>query len=171
MAERSRHGHTRPLGAPADRPGGGSGDARRETTRGRPDRGIQERDERVFTGLAVSPGVAIGPAHVRDTGDLKVVEYCVTDAQVEAEVERFDTAVRKARKQLGKVRAKAESLHGSAAEELGYLLDAHLQMLRSQSLIGGVERRIRDRQVNAECAVTPRSSGSPTTSPKWTIPT
>ena len=147
MAERTRHG-----------PSGSNGDATAShhtgPARGGDARGIQDRGERMFTGLAVSPGVAIGPAHVRDTGDLKVVEYCVTDDQVEAEVERFDTAVRKARKQLGKVRAKAESLHGSAAEELGYLLDAHLQMLRSQSLIGGVEKRIRDRQVNAESAVT-----------------
>jgi phosphotransferase system enzyme I (PtsI) len=123
------------------------------SARGARERGAQDRVERIFTGLAVSPGVAIGPAHVRDSGELQPVEYCVTDQQVEGEVERFETAVRKAQKQLGKVRSKAESLHGAAAEELGYLLDAHLQMLRSQSLMQGVERRIRAQQVNAECAV------------------
>ena len=33
--------------------------------------------QRVFEGLAVSPGVAIGPAHLRDSGEIQVLEYQV----------------------------------------------------------------------------------------------
>ena len=41
----------------------------------------------------------------------------------------------------------------AAAEELGYLLEAHLQMLSGSRLIRGVERRIKEERVNAEAAV------------------
>lgn len=109
--------------------------------------------ERVFTGLGVAPGIAIGPVFLRESGDLCPVEHPIPSDRVDAEIVRFDRAVTKARKQLGKVRAKAESLHGAAAEELGYLLDAHLQMLGSKSLLSGVHQRIGSRCINAEAAV------------------
>lgn len=110
-------------------------------------------EERVFKGLGVAPGVAIGPAHLRDARELQAVEYKIPEEDIAAERERFDRAVKKARRQLGKIRAKADSIHGTAAEELGYLLDAHLQMLRSQSLLKGVRERIAGERINAEAAV------------------
>jgi len=150
MGSHDDHDPERPPTARADSQAERDGDA---ADRAAVQRRRRKRGERTFTGLGVSPGVAIGPAHVRDTGELQVVEYQIPADQVDDERQRFDRAVKKARRQLGKVRSKADSLHGSAAEELGYLLDAHLQMLRSQSLIGGVEQRIGERQINAEAAV------------------
>ncbi len=115
----------------------------------------QERraQEQVFEGLAVSPGVAIGPAYVRESGDIQVPEYQIAENQVAAEQQRFDAAVEKASRQLGKLKAKASSLHGAAAEELGFLLDAHLQMVESSRLLTGVRRRIEKDLINAEAAV------------------
>lgn len=109
--------------------------------------------ERVFTGLGVSPGVAIGPAHLRESRDFQVLEYQIPASSVAEERLRFDRAVKKARRQLDKIRAKADSLHGTAAEELGYLLDAHHQMLNSRSLLDGVGQRIAEQRSNAEAAV------------------
>jgi phosphotransferase system enzyme I (PtsI) len=109
--------------------------------------------ERILEGLGVSPGVAIGPAHLRDSGELSVPEYIVPANRIEDELERFRNAVSKAIRQVGKLKVKATSHHGAAAEELGYLLDAHLQMLKSTRLIGGIEKRIRDDHRNAEAAV------------------
>ena len=109
--------------------------------------------EQVFEGLAVSPGVAIGPAYIRESGDIQVPEYEIAESQVQAEHERFDAAVAKAASQLGKLKAKASSLHGAAAEELGYLLDAHLQMVESSRLLNGVRQRIARDRINAEAAV------------------
>ncbi|SDG33785.1 phosphoenolpyruvate--protein phosphotransferase [Limimonas halophila] len=109
--------------------------------------------ERVFTGLGVAPGVAIGPAHVRERRDLDVVTRHIPAAEVDTERGRFERAVRKARRQLRKIRAKANQVHGESAEELDYLLDAHMQMLKSRSLLQGVEQRIRERCINAEAAV------------------
>mgnify|MGYP000364892799 CR=1 FL=1 len=119
----------------------------------RPSPGASAESEQVFSGLGVAPGIAIGPVFLREGGDLCPVERHVAAEQVSGEQARFDRAVTTARKQLGKVRAQAERLHGAAAEELGYLLDAHLQMLSSRSLVTGVHARIAERRVNAEAAV------------------
>ena len=121
--------------------------------------------ELVFEGLAVSPGVAIGPAHIRESGEIQVPERDIKKAEIAAEQERFDKAVDKAVRQLGKLRAKASSLHGAAAEELGFLLEAHLQMVESSRLLNGVHARIEKNQINAEAAV--REAGQ---LPRWAPP-
>ncbi len=109
--------------------------------------------ERVLEGLAVSPGVALGPAHVREGGEIHVPDYQVAASRVAEERDRLQEAVAKAARQVGKLKAKALSIHGAAAEELGYLLDAHLQMLNSSRLIGGIETLINEQRRNAEAAV------------------
>jgi len=131
----------------------GSGGKPRAKTSARRTRAAHRAAEQVFEGLAVSPGVAIGPAHIREGGDIQVPEYQIAADQVAAEQERFDVAVDKASRQLGKLKAKASSLHGAAAEELGFLLEAHLQMVESSRLLTGVRRRIERDLVNAEAAV------------------
>jgi phosphoenolpyruvate-protein phosphotransferase (PTS system enzyme I) len=116
--------------------------------------GAQNRAlERRLLGLAVSPGIAIGPAHVAEGGDLPVAESHVPDNEVDAERGRFAEAVSISLKQLRKVKAKAATLPDSAAEEVGYLLDAHLAMLSNSRLIRGVDQRIARSRINAERAV------------------
>jgi phosphotransferase system enzyme I (PtsI) len=109
--------------------------------------------ERVLTGLGVSPGIALGPAYRREGSQLTVVEYQVPRAALEGEQQRIAQALRKAETQLTKLRAKAEAVHGAAAEELGFLLEAHLQMLKSRRLGRGIMRRIVEESRNAEAAV------------------
>ncbi len=109
--------------------------------------------ERIYEGLGASPGVAIGPVHLRESGDLNIPEYQVPDDKLDDELKRFRAAVAKAIRQVKKLKAKALSFHGAAAEELGYLLDAHMQMLNSSRLIGGIERSITVDKRNAEAAV------------------
>jgi len=104
-------------------------------------------------GLGVSRGIAIGPAHVAESGSLDVPNYRIDNAQLDAEVERFVAAVAYAQKQIQKLRNQAAKLPESAAEELGYLLQAHGQMLEGSRLVRGVEMRIREQGINAEAAV------------------
>jgi phosphotransferase system enzyme I (PtsI) len=111
------------------------------------------KGERVLHGLGVSPGIAIGPAFVSDDGDIAVPEYRVPENKVEAERERFAAALSLSLKQLRKLKGKAAALPDSAAEEMGYLLDAHIAMLTNSRLVRGVERRIAEERVNAERAV------------------
>ena len=109
--------------------------------------------ETVLEGLAVSPGIAVGAAHLRESGEIRVLEYQVPVKGVAAEKQRFEEAVAKAKRQLGKLQKKAERFHGTAAEELGFLLEAHHQMLGSSRLLSGVEQRIETTRQNAEAAV------------------
>lgn len=111
------------------------------------------RTERTVEGLAVGPGVAIGVVYLHDGGSVHAPEYHVPPSRLAAEHERFVRAVSTAEKQMGHLRAKVSRLPGVAGEELGYLLEAYQQMLRSSRLVRGVHARIDDEQINAEAAV------------------
>jgi phosphotransferase system enzyme I (PtsI) len=115
--------------------------------------GAGERATQVLEGLGVAPGVAIGPAFLLEAGAIPVAVRKLTEAEVPAELERFNAAVSKGQKQLRKLKTKAAGLPGAAAEEIGYLLEAYLQMLSGSRLLRGVERRITQDLINAEAAV------------------
>lgn len=107
----------------------------------------------VLDGLGVSSGIAIGPAHVSAGGRAEVREYQVPAGEVEAERARFAAAVARASHQITKIKGKISTLPAAAVEELGYLLDAHLQMLADSRLVRGVDEKIATDHVNAEAAV------------------
>ena len=109
--------------------------------------------ERRLKGLGVSPGIAIGPAHIAEGGDLPVRESHLPETEIDAERSRFAEAVAVSLRQLRKLKAKASGLPESAAEEIGYLLDAHLAMLSNSRLVRGVDQRIARTRINAERAV------------------
>ncbi|MTJ84386.1 MAG: phosphoenolpyruvate--protein phosphotransferase [Telmatospirillum sp.] len=111
------------------------------------------KGEQVFVGLGVSPGVAIGVAHLHDAGNVAVPEYHIPPDRLEGEKARFADAVAGASRQVSLLRRKADALPGESGEELGYLLDAYQQMLKSSRLVRGVDRRIGVDGINAEAAV------------------
>jgi phosphoenolpyruvate-protein phosphotransferase (PTS system enzyme I) len=115
--------------------------------------GDKPKSERVLHGLGVSSGIGIGAAFVSDDGEIAVPEYRVSADKVAAERERFATAVAVSLRQLRKLKGKSAALPDSAAEEVGYLLDAHIAMLTNSRLVRGVERRIEQDRINAERAV------------------
>src|SRR5215469_10509263 len=109
--------------------------------------------ERRFSGLGVSPGIAIGPAYIVEGGELPVPENHLPETEIERERSRFAEAVAVSLRQLRKLKSEAAELPGSAAEEVGYLLDAHLAMLSNSRLVRGVDQRIARTRINAERAV------------------
>ena len=109
--------------------------------------------ERRFAGLGVSPGIAVGPAHLAKGGEIPVRERHLPETEIEGERRRFAEAVTVSLRQLSKLKAKSSGLPESAAEEVGYLLDAHLAMLSNSRLVRGVDRRITKSRINAERAV------------------
>jgi phosphoenolpyruvate-protein phosphotransferase (PTS system enzyme I) len=110
-------------------------------------------NEQRLTGIGVSPGIAIGPAYVGERGELPVSESRIAEAGIEAEQTRFAEAVATSTRQLRKLRTRATALPGSAADEIGYLLDAHLAMLANSRLVRGVNQRIARERINAERAI------------------
>src|SRR5215470_7294442 len=117
------------------------------------ERRMRRGKERVFEGVGVSSGIALGDAHLVETGAVHVPEYEITAAQVPDEQARFAKAVATAQKQIRKLESKAAGLHGAAAEEIAILLEAHLQMLSGSRVQRGVENRIARDRINAEAAV------------------
>ena len=109
--------------------------------------------EIVLEGLGVSPGVAIGPAHLHEAGELQIPERALEAGEVEGELKRFATAIEKSLRQLAKLKSRGEALPGAVAEDIAFLLDAHAQMLQGSRLVRGVEKRIAEARINAEAAV------------------
>ncbi len=109
--------------------------------------------EKIFTGLGVSPGIAFGAVHLRDSGALAIPEYKIPAAAVKQEQKRLKTAVGVAKRQISRLRTKARALPELASEEMGFLLDAYYQMLDDSRLVRGAEGRIADLRINAEAAV------------------
>jgi phosphotransferase system enzyme I (PtsI) len=112
-----------------------------------------ERAPQVLEGLGVAPGIAVGPAYLLEAGAIRVAIHTLADDEVADEVARFNAAVVKGQRQLRKLKSKSANLPGAAAEEMGYLLEAYLQMLSGSRLLRGVERRISQEKINAEAAV------------------
>src|SRR3546814_14089558 len=75
------------------------------------------REELVLEGLGVAPGVAIGPAYVREAGDLQVVEYHIPASKVKAEKAWLAGAARTAVRPVGKRTAQGIATRGRAARE------------------------------------------------------
>jgi len=111
------------------------------------------RSELRLSGIGVSPGIAIGPAYVGDRGQLPVSESRIAESAIEGERARFGEAVAVSVKQLRKLKSRATALPGSAADEIGYVLDAHLAMLANSRLVRGVHQRVARSRINAERAI------------------
>src|SRR5690242_13170610 len=115
--------------------------------------GTATAKEHKLKGIGVSPGIAIGLAYIGDRGELPVSESRIDEPQIEHERARFAEAVSTSIKQLRKLKTRAMALPGSAADEIGSVLDAHLAMLANSRLIRGVNRRIGRSRINAERAI------------------
>ncbi len=109
--------------------------------------------EQNLSGIGVSPGIAIGTVYIGDHGQVPVSEIALAETAVDAERARFADAIALSVRQMRKLKARAGTLPGSAAEEIGALLDAHLAMLANSRLTRGVDKRIADTHINAERAV------------------
>ena len=93
--------------------------------------GTATAKEQKLKGIGVSPGIAIGSAYIGDRGELPVSESRIDEPQIEHERGRFAEAVSISAKQLRKLKTRAMALPGSAADEIGSVLDAHLAMLHN----------------------------------------
>jgi phosphotransferase system enzyme I (PtsI) len=103
----------------------------------------------IVKGVAVSPGVAVGPALVVRWEVPVVADRPVGPGGVDGELARFSEALTYARERIGRSRAKAAE---RAGEEEARIFDAQLMILEDRDLLGGVERLIRENNFSAERA-------------------
>lgn len=104
---------------------------------------------RLIRGIAVSPGVAAGPALVVRWEVPEVSDQAIAPSDVEREVARLREALEFARERIEAVRQQAAR---RAGEEEARIFDAQLMILADSDLIEGVERLIRDNHFSAERA-------------------
>ncbi len=104
----------------------------------------------VRNGIAVSPGVVVGPALVLGSENFRIPRKYVGRDAVEAELARFHSA-------LEHVCEEIESNEALVADKLGAqyaaIFSAHLQMARDPRMVGEVESLIRERSYSPEYAV------------------
>ena len=112
------------------------------------------RGERMYEGVAVGPGVALGVVHRHDShAVVQVRERRIPAARVRAEQHRVLEAAAEAASRIEALQARAKRMAGAAGEEVGYLLEAYQQMLSGSRLVRGVQKRIATDRINAEAAV------------------
>jgi phosphotransferase system enzyme I (PtsI) len=112
------------------------------------------RGERVFEGLPVGTGIAIGVVHRHDSNAVvQVRERRIPANKVRTEQHRVLEAAAEASGRIEVLQGQAKRMAGAAGEELGYLLEAYHQMLSGSRLVRGVQKRIAAERINAEAAV------------------
>ena len=104
------------------------------------------RPERVFRGIAVSPGVAIGPAFRALEPAPVITRQKIQAADIAAEGARLEGAITQSRRQLAKLRARLAVLPEESQVEIAPLFDVSMRMLGPSRLIRGVRRRIEETQ-------------------------
>jgi phosphoenolpyruvate-protein phosphotransferase (PTS system enzyme I) len=102
----------------------------------------------VLSGIAASPGVAVGKVCLFDRGHLYVPRRYVARDQLANEEQRLHAAIEESRQELEAIRQRV-----GPATEHRLLLDAQLLMHRDELLIHGAVELLRERSINAEWAL------------------
>ncbi len=111
---------------------------------------MPQAEMQVVHGMGVSDGIAIGRAVCIETRGPDIFRFHIQEDQVEAEVARLHEGALHAKKELHRIRARAEEDLGN---DLAAIFDAHVLLLSDRAFLGRVEERIRTQHVNAEWAV------------------
>lgn len=95
----------------------------------------------VKRGIAVSPGVAIGPALLFGADNFKLPRHYTSKSAIDAELGRFHAALNAVCDDIEENQRVATERLG---KEYGAIFGAHVLMARSPELVGEVERLIRE---------------------------
>lgn len=111
---------------------------------------FESKKERVYDGLGVSRGIAIGPAYLYARDELHIDQHQIDDSEIDEEVSRFKRAVTRSLKELGKITAVAQEKLGSQSAGI---FEAQSLMLKDETFLTSVEERIRNSHNNASFAI------------------
>ena len=104
----------------------------------------------VLHGVAAGKGIAIGHAHLITRGTTEVPQYDIDPDKLEAEVARFDNAIKATRKELEQLRG---AIPENAPTELGAFISLHLMLLTDVTLSREPLDIIEEQHINAEWAL------------------
>ncbi len=101
-------------------------------------------------GIAVSPGIAIGPALVLDTEGVVIAQRTVPVDQVPLEIKRLNEALAQA---AAEALNREQAITASLGPSMGNIFHAHAFFFDDPSLKKSIEAQIRDHLYSAEYAV------------------
>ncbi|MBX2992685.1 MAG: phosphoenolpyruvate--protein phosphotransferase [Bacteroidetes bacterium] len=106
--------------------------------------------EVILTGIAASPGIAIGSAYLYSKVVPKVSPRSLADNEVDAELQRLQDALARSEKELQKIHSFAEQKLGAQSARI---FEAQIMILQDSVLMGAIRNRIRNEKKNAEYLV------------------
>lgn len=101
-------------------------------------------------GIGITPGIAIGKAHILQRGLLEISPRMIDSADVPAEIKRFQLAVNGARERLQEIRQK---IPGNTRSDIIAFIDTHLLMMNDAALVEVPIKLIRKHAYAAEWAL------------------
>lgn len=105
---------------------------------------------KVFSGIAVSPGMVSGPALVLGSENFRIPRKYVSKDAIDAELQRFHVALELVCKDI---KGNEQLVSSQLGAQYGAIFSAHLQMAQDPRLIREVESLIRDQCRSPEFAV------------------
>lgn len=103
-----------------------------------------------LSGIAASPGIAIGRAHLLDRRRIKTPKHHIAPENIDVELARLDAAIRQSDEQLDHIKQRLREAHG---DDHFRIIEAHQLILRDEHLIVPAKRLIREERINAEWAL------------------
>lgn len=103
-----------------------------------------------FTGIAASPGIAVGRLKIINRHRLLIQERSLEPGLMSDEIQRFDEAIESVRCDLSLLK---KNLSGKTDEEHLFFIDTHLMILADERLFNETVEAISSKQITAESAL------------------
>ena len=105
---------------------------------------------RTVNGVAVSPGLGLGPVHVVRADPGAVPLWSIGTEEVEREIGRVKRAIESASEEL---QHRQRVVASEASDADAQIFAVHRMILKDPAALGQVEAKVRDERINAEAAV------------------
>ncbi len=102
---------------------------------------------KTLTGIAASPGIAIGKVFLLDSEEVSIPKKIIKESAVPKEITRFQDALTMTRAEIQSIRDKISQEIG---QEHGEIFNAHLMVLEDRAIIEEVMERIKKEKFTSE---------------------
>src|SRR5450432_3969909 len=101
---------------------------------------LERNDMRTFSGIAASPGIAMGRLRIIDRCRAVVTEYPIPSEAVSHEIARLSQAIEDTRVELEKLKSRLAETSG---EDHLFFIETHLMILADERLVSEASEIIR----------------------------
>src|SRR3989338_1261406 len=105
---------------------------------------------RTFKGIPVSPGIAIGTAHIFEQSIDQFPRYWISDREIPSEIRRFKQALNISHHQLFQIQRKICKFERA---DHSRILETHQMLTKDEMLTGATMDLIQQEHINAEWAL------------------